>query len=319
MKILFLTEGGCDIGLGHVTRCIAVAKAIRDIDPGIEIKFVVKGEPQIQNFIEDSSLSPMIFDWCSQREQAYELASNSDATVVDSYIADKCLYDVLSERTSGKLLMFDDYKRLDYPAGIVVNPSVYGNEIDYPVNKAITYFLGRDYIILAQEFRDVPNKKINEQLKNILVTLGGSGSYGIFLDELISFLDNRFDFTLNVVDIRSKRIDLAKMLDFMLEADLCISGGGQTINELLLVGLPAIGICLADNQLLNLEWMHRARCIEYVGWYNDNRVKERLAEAVTRVSYYKERKRLSDIGKQITDGKGALKIAEAALGIKCQT
>ena len=35
MKIIFRTNGGKDIGLGHVYRCISLAQAIRDMDGGI--------------------------------------------------------------------------------------------------------------------------------------------------------------------------------------------------------------------------------------------------------------------------------------------
>ena len=59
----------------------------------------------------------------------------------------------------------DDNKRLDYPKGIVVNGSIYAEELNYPHKNGPTYLLGIKYAPLRKEFWEVPEKKIKKRLK----------------------------------------------------------------------------------------------------------------------------------------------------------
>lgn len=57
---------------------------------------------------------------------------------MNSYVADPDIYHFISAR-SKKSLFIDDNKRIDYPKGIVVNPSIYGKGLNYPKNPEIDY------------------------------------------------------------------------------------------------------------------------------------------------------------------------------------
>ena len=60
------------------------------------------------------------------------------------------------------------------------------------------------------------------------------------------------------------------MLNLMLKSDICISGGGQTTYELARVGVPTIGICLAENQKNNLMGWKSLGFIENLCWDNED-------------------------------------------------
>ena len=96
-------------------------------------------------------------DWLKNREYIFSQLKNVDIAVIDSYLADLDFYKKVSQVVKTPVYI-DDYKRLNYPRGIVVNPSIYGDKIKYPKKDNVKYILGKDYIILRREFWNVPEK-----------------------------------------------------------------------------------------------------------------------------------------------------------------
>jgi spore coat polysaccharide biosynthesis predicted glycosyltransferase SpsG len=264
-----------------------------------------------------------------------EIVKNSDVVVIDSYLAPKSLYDNISNILSLKpnpyhlshnpLLMIDDYKRINYPKGIVVNPSIYGDKLDYPKNDQVEYFLGKDYIILRKEFWDIPEKRINKDVKDILITLGGIDK-GDFLKKLLKFLSITFtDFNYHVITNSNFNLNLnlnlnlysnlsaQKMLDLMLKADICISGGGQTTYELARVGVPTIGICFAENQTGNLKYGDLTGYLKFIGDCNDNDLFSKIKDAFKEIMPFEQRDKMSRLGRGNVDGKGAGRTMETVI------
>jgi len=165
---------------------------------------------------------------------------------------------------------------------------------------------------LRKEFWKVPEKKINKDMENILVTFGGIDCSD-WVYKIVNYLEEKFNFIFCIVDPVKNRVNTKEMLNLMLKADVCISGGGQTMNELARVGVPTIGICFAENQVLNLIEWHRKNFIEYVGWYNEKGLLEKIAGAINIFTPYKERVKRSKIGRDYVDGYGAKRIADVLI------
>jgi spore coat polysaccharide biosynthesis predicted glycosyltransferase SpsG len=51
--------------------------------------------------------------------------------------------------------------------------------------------------------------------------------------------------------------------EIMLESDMAISAGGQTLYELARVGVPTVGVCIADNQLGSIKEWEKSSFLEY--------------------------------------------------------
>jgi spore coat polysaccharide biosynthesis predicted glycosyltransferase SpsG len=100
----------------------------------------------------------------------------------------------------------------------------------------------------------------------------------------------------------------AEMRKVMLESDIAISAGGQTLYELARVGVPTIGICIAENQLQNIQRWRKSGFLKYAGWYNEKNLLEKIVEAVNKFMSYEERVRRSEIGRSYVDGKGTRRI-----------
>lgn len=307
MKIIIFTEGGRKIGFGHVSRCLALYEAFKE--RGIVPDFIINGDPTIRTIIRGKRFH--ILDWLKEKNKLFKIVKEADIVIIDSYLAEKFLYDRISEITYGRLVAIDDYNRLAYPKGIVVNPSIYGDKLNYPKKDGVVYLLGKDYIILRKEFWEVPKKVVNKEVKNILVTLGGINHSGL-AKRIIDYFKDKFAFKYYLVDSKKDRFTAKEMLNLMLRADICISGGGQTTYELARCGILTIGICFADNQLFNLKSWAKAGFLKFAGWYNDKDLLQKIEEAL-KILDYKKRIKISQIGKKFVDGQGAKRAAKEIL------
>lgn len=309
MKVAIVTEGGKDKGFGHIARCVSLCQALetRKAEPDL----IVNGDASILDLLHGRSYK--IFNWIKEKDRLLACIKNSDVVIIDSYLADKALYnEILKASSFGILAMIDDYRRIDYSYGVVINPSIYGEKLNYPKKDGLVYLLGIDYIILRKEFWKVPEKKINKHIKDILITFGGLDcSDQVY--ETVNYLEKKFNFNFCVVDPVKNRVNAKEMLDLMLKSDICISGGGQTTYELARVGVPTIGICFAKNQELNLiEWCKK-NFLEYAGWYNEKNLLEKITGTINRFMPYKERVKRSKIGRDYVDGYGAKRIVDVLI------
>ena len=306
MKVFILTEGGGKKGFGHITRCISLYQAFRERK--IASTLIVNGDNKIRSLLKGNKF--YFFNWLTEKERLFKLVKGADSVVVDSYLARPEFYKRISELVKLPVYL-DDYKKIGYPSGVVVNGSVYAKALRYPKNKKVIYLLGSKFIPLRKEFWQVAGKKINREIKNVLVTFGGMEKYGL-MDDLSNFLKSKFDFNVTAIDTRNRRRSARIMLSTMLKNDLCISGGGQTIYELARCGLPAIGVCFADNQLLNLQNWEKAGFLRFSGWHNEKNLFGNIENILAPLDYEK-RKEMSRIGKDFVDGQGARRIIKEIL------
>ncbi|MDD5005727.1 MAG: UDP-2,4-diacetamido-2,4,6-trideoxy-beta-L-altropyranose hydrolase [Candidatus Omnitrophica bacterium] len=312
IKICVLTEGGKNIGFGHITRCVALYEAFKERN--IEPTLIIKGDKNIVDLLKGKNYK--IFNWLKEQNKLFKMLTEADIVIIDSYLANKDLYNRISGIINEKsLVMIDDYRRIKYPHGIVVNPSIYGDKLNYSQRDSSDYLLGKDYIILRKEFRETSvNKIIKKRVKDILIMSGGI-NHSDLMHKIINYLKNKFNFNFHIVEPNKNRFNAKEILNLMLKADICISGGGQTTYELARIGIPTIGICFAENQRLNLEEWQKRGFIEYVGWYKNKGLLNRIENSINKFMPYKKRARFSRIGRNLVDGKGVGRIINKLIKI----
>jgi len=304
MKYVILTEGGGKIGIGHITRCIALYQALEE--KGDSVKLILSAEANLVDFI--SGINCQRFNWVAEQDVISDLIIDYEFVIIDSYLAKVSLYNKISEIKCGNLLMIDDCNRLEYPRGIVLNSLIYGKKLNYSRNEGVTYFLGEDFVMLRKAFWEVPEKKINKEVKEVLITFGGVFNESL-VEKIVDSLKCRFQFNVQILGGVKNKIDENKVLDLMINADICISAGGQTTYELARVGVPTIGICFTENQRMNLEAWEETGFLQYAGWYNDLNLIDRLINKFEKIQFYDLRRKISQIGRNIVDGAGARRIS----------
>lgn len=326
MKVFILTEGGENIGFGHLARCISLYQAFekRDIIP----QFIVNGNDTILDLLKDKKYQ--IFNWLKEKNKLYELVKNSDIVIIDSYLADISFYEEISCLTKTPVYI-DDIKRLDYPKGIVVNGSIFAEELGYTKRDGALHLLGTRYSLLRKPFWNINKKKINKEIKNVLITFGGCDDNNM-TPKILKFLNKEYPYFIknvvigmgfrNIEEIQKlecKNVNLRYYPDaedtkeLMLESDIAISAGGYTLYELARTGVPTIGICMCENQVKNLNGWREKGFIEYVGWYEDKDLLSKLYTAIELLFSYEIRVERSKIGMEFVDGKGVERVSSVLL------
>lgn len=325
MKIKFFTEGGKNIGIGHLTRCLSLCQAFEE--KGGECLFVVKGGDEVKQIL-DKSLK--LLDWVNNINEFEMELNNCDVVVVDSYLAKLKHYQLVCEKVKYKLFI-DDFLRLDYPCGTVLNGSIYAKELNYHQQNNVMYLLGTEYIPLRKAFWDVEEKVIKDKIEKILISFGGDDSKNM-TPKVIKLLEENFPeleklvvvgagfvnkediytFASNRVKVY-ENLTAEEMKTLMLEVDLAVSAGGQTTYELARVGLPSILIAVADNQLMNCTGWEKVDFGKYAGWWKDRKTFENLIYFMKELQEVEIRQKMSNIGRLLVDGQGARRVANGII------
>jgi len=312
MEVIIFTEAGPEYGYGHLIRCLALAQGIKEKKQ--TVSFVIRGKGDFSEILSEFPFTVM--EWLDFKNLNTWLNSKNIA-IIDSYHTEqihcKNLY-----KGFKSVLFFDDYMRIDYPGGYVLNSVIGAEELPYPENPKITYLLGTDYQALRKEFRNVPEYIINKNIKNIMITFGGSDPTNEtpgYIRKLREFYPEKqlkvvigkgFQNLENIRKAADDKVELIyypdalKMRNIMLNSDLAISAAGQTISELARIGVPTFGVQVAENQRNNyLNWLKSGVLISDIYWGKE------ISEDI--------RKYCSLSGKSKINGQGVNRITEALL------
>lgn len=304
-SVTIFTECGREYGYGHLMRCLAIAQGFKVA--GIDSVFYIRGDAEPENILNEFKWSCL--EWLENTPDVKDRI-----VIVDSYHADEAFCTKLYNK-AGKVLFIDDYNRIPYPGGFVLNSVIGAKEIGYSKNNKITYLLGPKYHPLRREFWDVPEKVINRKVKKILITFGGSDmtneTPGVlrFLHENYTELEkhviigkgfSNIEKIKNNADDKTVLImhpDAEVMKSEMLECDVGISAAGQTIYELARVGIFTYAVKVAENQDKNLtRWME-------TGFLS-------LFDTSIIFPEKKYREGSCSIGREIIDGQGVHRIVD---------
>lgn len=329
MNVLLFTEGGADIGIGHITRCLSLYQAFEE--KGITPLFIINGDETVRDLVR--GINCEIFNWIKEERKLFNLLKDTDVAIVDSYKADPKFYEIISKSVNIPVYI-DDTKRIDYPRGIVINGTIYAEDLDYPKRKDVTYLLGSKYIPIRKEFCDVPEKEIKENIEKVMITFGGDDAKNM-TPKVLKLLNKNFPELKKKVIIGKgfkniEQIEILKhaktelvyypdaegMKQIMLESDIAISAGGQTLYEFARVGIPSIAIAVADNQMNNIKGWQKAGFIEYVGWWKDNGLTRKVLDCFEGLKNREIRMEKSLTGQRFVDGRGSRRIVDLLLGHK---
>lgn len=303
MKVLIFTEGGGKSGFGHVTRCLSLYRAFKEA--GAEPEILLDGDAAAAGLLRGARHRRL--GWRGPRGLA--LMGGGDIAVVDSYKAPPGFYRAASAR-SRLLLCLDDFKRLRYPPGLVVNGAVAAARLRYPAVKGVEYLLGARYAPLRPEFRNCPRRAHPAKIRRVLVTFGGADTSGL-AGRLADFLKAKTG--LKISSPRAgRRLGAAAVKRSMLRADACVTACGQTTYELAACGTPQIGVGFAENQRLNIQGWTALRAMKFAGWKDDKKLFGRIAGLLAGLTRT-ERAAMGARAREASDGLGAGRVAAAAL------
>lgn len=315
MRVVIVTEGFNGTGYGHLTRCLSLYQAF--VERGVIPKFVANCDDGGRNYIAEAR--PIVLDWMREENSLYCLTEGSDVVFIDSYLAPPESYQRLASATR-HLACIDDYIRIDFPPGTVINGTIGAESLPYTRDSKHEYLLGIDYVPLRKEFWDVQLKPAGESIRDVLLIFGAQDIAGM-TGRTLAYLQRAFPgYVYHVVngsalEQNSNRTDSEKtrfyrnlsaseMLSLMMRCDLAISAAGQTTYELARVGIPTIAIGVAENQRNNIKgWLKNGFLREEL-WTEDADLFEKLGREISRAPQLLR----DDV--RLCDGQGARRLAE---------
>ncbi|MBP2033794.1 UDP-2,4-diacetamido-2,4,6-trideoxy-beta-L-altropyranose hydrolase [Clostridium algifaecis] len=316
MNIAIRAEGGSKIGMGHIMRTLVLAK---ELSLKNEVFYLCRDS--IENKRGILKIQKNGFKVFSLKESILDVLFNIniDVLITDSYDVDE-KYFVQTKNIVKHTVYIDDVNSFDYPVNLLINQNVNAEDFDYQQKYKL---LGLKYLMIREEFRNLPEKHINKQVKDIMITMGGSDTVN-FTKTLLKWIKN-LDFKFHIVigpsfqdidyfkRIHQSNIEFyfnANMVEIMKKCDMAVSASGSSMYELLASGVPSLSVIIADNQVSVSKKLDNMHISESLLWYN-NLSKDRL---IDRLNYlcnnYNLRKERSVIGQKIVDGLGAARIAD---------
>jgi UDP-2,4-diacetamido-2,4,6-trideoxy-beta-L-altropyranose hydrolase len=270
MKVVFITDGGLEVGMGHVQQSTTLARELRD---KAEICFLTKSDEIVVNQIKDAGFDA--FRLNNDNGIAGLLQEiKPNIVIFDKIDVDEDFARQLKDSLKAKLVIFTNLTSGNKYADIAVTADI-GSQfrnIRFLDEKTNTlYFYGPKYWVLRKEFYEFKKKgkTLRDKVEKIVLIFGGSdasnltstalnellclgsdlkidvilGAQFVYLDELNQVMTKYRDTKENISIYRNTK----NVAELMYKADLVIASPGLSVFEALCVGTPVI--VMPQNQL----------------------------------------------------------------------
>lgn len=273
MKVLFRCNAGKSSGLGHLTRCIALAESFKTHES--DCYFLIKCDDNffINKFLEEEFINKkyMLLDSNIDFDTDAKLICENYKKGFSFLILDHYDHDLIYQNTlkiNGLKWAQFDYKASNpIYADVIINANIEAKIKSYQkiCSSNTILCVGADFAIVRKIFRS----KISFPKKNkILISMGG-GELPIEVIKMIKNLvkikpyefqiltqDNRLKESLINLSNVSTNFDKKSTVDIYSECEIAIVAGGVTTYELAILNIPKIIIPTTLNQLPNSKAWH---------------------------------------------------------------
>lgn len=348
MRIIIRADGNREIAMGHIMRCLSIADALRGA--GAEVVFVTAGK-ETRQMLEERGYQNHILgtSFCDMEAEQpafhrfYE-KNAADVILVDSYFVTENYMQEIGRWT--KTAYMDDMGQPVYPVNMLINYNIYGDSLPYKewyAQSGITapekYLLGCRYAPLRAEFCQGIRSRVREKVSDVLITTGG-GDIADVAGKLCRRLaeEKRLGlhrgvryhivcgpFAENKMELRALakgsadfvvHENVTSMSQLMGNCDVAVSAAGGTMYELCSMQVPMVCFYFAENQRRMAQRFAEMTEISNAGdvTKEEERTLAALSEELCRLEQDGSlRSRQRRQMKELTDGKGAGRIAEALL------
>src|SRR5207248_405865 len=171
--IAFRTGAGSALGLGHLSRCLALAHALRTL--GAESRMLIDGDHRTLELAMAAGFEASAVARADDPEATLEWCGRlgASALVVDSYgfTTDDVAVYVAAGRP---VAVFDDTANRELPVDLVINGGAGARALPYRGGPRTRYLLGPSYLALRPEFAEAAPRTIHDNVQRALVTIGGA-------------------------------------------------------------------------------------------------------------------------------------------------
>lgn len=334
------------VGMGHIMRCITIAKQLKQRDN--RIVFFAADE-YVRELLEGAGMEWICLhtQWNHMEEEILLLReklkkAGCGKLLVDSYQVGAKYFDKL--RDLCKLIYIDDCFEEIYPVDLLINYNAYWVRFPYKetYRKKTKLLLGTSYVPLREEFQKRGDAEENtlrvmdrrKEMQHVLLSSGGADVYNVLAgilakavkdDELAHIVFHtivgRFNnhgeqlerLAESYSNIRLHR-EVNNMAELMKQCKAAVSAAGTVLFELSAMQVPAVFFVCADNQEYDSEFFAREERMLFAGDIRTDRQGciDEICSGLKRILRDGDmRRRMKEALHKVTDGRGAERIAEA--------
>ncbi|MBN1492683.1 MAG: UDP-2,4-diacetamido-2,4,6-trideoxy-beta-L-altropyranose hydrolase [Candidatus Omnitrophica bacterium] len=320
-KIVFRCDGSNEIGFGHLRRCINLAQWLRG---KFDVAFFTKKTKESSTILKKTGIETHYLE--------KDIDANEDLNVFTQFLSDwspKIIVNDIKNTSSdymqaislakARLVNFDDLGDGADLADVVIDANRRENK---------KKLFGPKYVILHDDFarEHKRSRTLHKHVKNLVVAIGGGDPHN-YTQKILECLEG-VDYTFNTAVIlgptfkdihhikqkwkNHERVyfleDLETLVKPLLWADCAIVNGGLTMFESLCLGTPTLVVSQNTDEVKNVKRLERKNAVLDVGLgkkVSVNKLNKRLRKVCDNLEF---RKKLSDAGKEIVDGKGIFRV-----------
>ena len=253
-NILIRLEGYPEIGTGHIFRGILLAQNLMEHN----VLFAISEKSKLA--MEKIEASHYKYVVIKNNEDVIKLIEENNIDIVINDILDTdASYVKALKETGVRVVNFEDRGKGGFLADATIN-ALYEKPYDDNYEKK-NFYWGSKYYLIREEFLINEPKEFSEDLKEILVSFGGTDPSNLTKKTVAELLEalKEADFHATIIlglgydkesEIRElikgyeNQFEIIKNVSFMSElmkkADLAISSQGRTMLELATMGVPTI-------------------------------------------------------------------------------
>lgn len=305
MQVLFRVDSSATIGLGHLMRCLTLAKALQA--EGVTCQFICRPHaghsaalvhqqgfeltllPELKQTGTATKLTGYQ-SWlgCTEQQDADDclaaITGKYEWLIVDHYALAADFCSALRPHCH-RILVIDDLANRSHQCDVLLDQNLLPDQqsrYQSLVPADCHLLLGPQFALLRDEFYQT--NTVTRQANHLLVFFGGSDPFGLTLKSAhamarLTDLDLSADIVISAQHPnREQLITLCRelvnvqlhtqsnqMATLMQQAQLMLGAGGSTHWERCISALPALVATVADNQIPTTRYLHELGACHWLG------------------------------------------------------
>jgi UDP-2,4-diacetamido-2,4,6-trideoxy-beta-L-altropyranose hydrolase len=276
MKVAFRVDGNKKLGLGHVKRCIVLAKNLQK--KNVSCFFIIHYK-EIKEYLESKGFEVFIISQNNESQQIKKILfeNKCNKLVIDS--KRKSIEKLLKKLDKEIITILIDNENYWNFVDLIVLPSIKNPKKNYPKNCIV----GINYLLHGIE--EMP-KLIKNNNNSILLSLGGSDKFNITKKIVKSFskIDDDFNLVIVLGKFYSDEKNLLKIIKnderfslvrspssltaLMTEASVGLISFGITVYESAICKLPSFVVSHSKENDESSKSVEKYGWISYLGKYD---------------------------------------------------
>jgi len=309
-KIIIRADGHQSIGLGHITRCLALSDMLKN---AFEIVFACQNrDDNVLNMVRNEDIElielPIEDDYRKDAENLKEYLNKDTILVLDGYNFQES-YQLTVKPYCFKLVCIDDIHSCHFYADALINHSEHAKYVKYSCEPYTRLYLGGEYALLRKPFLEHAGfeRNFEKQVENVLICMGGAdpdnqtlrilqaldltkldlavnviiGIANPNYDKILQWTEGNKDSTLRINLLSN--LNASEMCGQFMQNDFLFTPGSTTAWEACCIGIPMIVGLIADNQTGTAQILGERQAALNVGWYRDvciDKIKTKFLESV---------------------------------------